>query len=131
MPIWHYVRQLSTSIDDLVEDLRSMTASVPTSRDAVVQRLRGTLTAAKLYTGSPAKILASLRSGKISSPKSVEEFGAFASAVQGLPDNYKNAGQLRPILLDCLKRDVTSKHRHAIYRAASRIDEILDHQRTS
>jgi hypothetical protein len=131
MPIWHYVRQLSTSVDDLVEDLRSMTASVPTSRDAVVQRLRGTLTAAKLYTGSPAKILASLRSGRTSAPKDVEEFGAFASAVQGLPNDFKNAGELRPILLDCLKRDVASKHRHAIYRATSRIDEILDHQRTS
>jgi Putative DNA-binding domain len=130
MPIWHYVRQLSTSVDDLVEDFRSMTASVPTSRDAVVQRLRGTLTAAKLYTGSPAKILASLRLGKTSAPKSVEEFGTFASAVQGLPNDFKNAGDLRPILLDCLKSDVASKHRHAIYRAASRIDEILDHQRT-
>jgi Putative DNA-binding domain len=70
MPIWHYVRQLSISVDDLVEDLRSMTPSVPTSRDAVVQRLRGTVTAAKLYTGSPAKILASLRLGKISASRS-------------------------------------------------------------
>src|SRR5215831_16128970 len=128
MPIWHYVRQLSASVDDIVEDLRSMTASVPTSRDAVVQRLRGTLTAAKLYTGSPGRILTSLRSGKISAPKSVEEFGWFANAVQGLPDDFKNAGELRPILLDCLNRDVVNKHRPAIYRVASRIDEILDHQ---
>jgi hypothetical protein len=126
MPVWHYVRH-----DDLVEDLRSMTASVPTSRDAVVQRLRGTLTAKKLYTGSPAIILASLRSGKISAPKSVEEFGAFASAVQGLPDDFNKAGELRPILLDCLKRDATNKHRPAIYRAASRIDEILDKRKRS
>jgi hypothetical protein len=96
MPIWHYVRQLSTSVDDLVEDLRSMTPSFPASRDAVVQRLRGTAKAAKLYTGSPAKLLASLRSGKISAPKSVEEFGAFANAVQGLPNDFKSAGELRP-----------------------------------
>jgi hypothetical protein len=129
MPIWHYVRQLSTSVDDLVEDLRSMTASVPTSRDAVVQRLRGTLKAAKQHAGSPANILASLRSGKTSAPKSVDEFGAFACAVQGLPNDFKNAGVLRPILLDCLRRDVKSRHRPAIYRAAARIDEILDHQR--
>ena len=51
-----------------------MTASVPTSCEAVVQRLRGTLTAAMFYTGSPAKMLASLRTGKISAPNSVEEF---------------------------------------------------------
>lgn len=130
MPIWHYVRQLSISVDELVEDLRSMTASVPTSRDAVVQRLRGTLTACKLYAGSPAKVLASLRSGAINAPKSVEEFGTFANGVQGLPNDFKNAGELRPILLHCLQRDKANKHRPAIYRAASRIDEILDHQRT-
>lgn len=129
MPIWFYVRQISKSIDDLVEDLRSMTASFPTSRDALVRRLRGTLTAAKLYPGSPAKILASLRSGEITAPKRVEDFGAFASAVQGLPNDFKSTGELKPILFACLKRDEASKHRHAIYRAASRIDEILDHQR--
>lgn len=129
MPIWHYVRQLLTSVDELVEDFRSMAASVPTSRDAVVQRLRGTLTAGKFHTGSPAKILELLRIGKISAPKTVEEFGVFASAVQGLPNDFKNAGELKPTLLDCLKRDVTNKHRPGIYRAASRIDEILDYQR--
>jgi hypothetical protein len=129
MPIWHYVRQLSASVDELVEDLRSMTASVPTSRDALVQRLRGTSTAKKIYPGGPAKILALLLSGKISAPKNVEEFGSFSNAVQGLPDDYKHAKALRPVLTDCLKRDVSNKHRHAIYRAASRIDEVLDHQR--
>ena len=129
MPVWHYARQLSMSVDALVEDLRGMTASIPTSRDAVVQRLRGTLTAKKLYTGSPAKILALLQSGKVGAPKTVEEFGAFANAVHGLPNNFDNAEELRPILLDCLARDVTNKHRPTIYRAASRIDEILDHQR--
>lgn len=129
MPIWHYVRQLSTSVDDIVEDLRSMTASIPTSRDAVVQRLRGTQTARKIYNGSPAKILASLQSGRIIGPKKADEFGTFASAVQGLPNDFKRAGELRPILLDCLRRDTTNKHRAAIYRAASRIDEILDYQR--
>jgi hypothetical protein len=129
MPIWHYVRQLSIPVDDLVEDLRSMTACLPTSRNAMVQRLRGTLTAAKHYTGSPAKILTSLRAERIGKPKSVDEFGAFANAVQGLPNDFKNAEELRPILLDCLKADAGGKHRHSIYRAASRIDEILDYQR--
>jgi hypothetical protein len=95
----------------------------------VVQRLRGTLTAAKFYTGSPAKMLASLRTGKISAPNSVEEFGAFADAVQGLPNDFKSAGDLRSILLDCLRSDLESNHRPALYRAASRVDEILEHQR--
>lgn len=130
MPVWHYVRQLKTSVDELIEDLRGMTASVPTSRDALVQRLRGTLTAKKHYTGSPAKILSSLRTGKIAAPSKVEEFGAFANAVQGLPDDFKNTHELRPVLLECLNRDMESKHRPAIYRAASRLDEILHRQRS-
>lgn len=129
MPVWYYARQLSMSVDDIVEDLRRLTASVPTSRDAVVQRLRGTMKAFKHHAGSPAKILASMRAGKITPPKSVQEFGAFGSAIQGLPDDFKNARELKPILLDCLKRDQAAKHRHAIYRAVSRIDEILDYQR--
>ncbi|UQR64285.1 ATP-binding protein [Bradyrhizobium sp. C-145] len=131
MPIWHYVDQLSTPVDEIVEDLRTIIASVPTSRDAVVQRLRGTLTAHKLYTGSPAKILPAFLVGKINAPKTVDEFGAFANAVQGLPNDFKNAGDLRPILLSCLKRDNEGKHRSAIYRAASRLDEILHSQRDS
>jgi len=125
MPLWHYVEQLSTSVDDIIEDLRSVTASVPTSRDAIVQRLRGTLVARKLYTGSPAKILLALLSGKIVTPKNIDEFGAFANAVHGLPNDFVQASELKPILLDCLKRDKEEKYRPMIYRAASRIDEIL------
>lgn len=128
MPIWHYMRQLSKSIDEVVEDLRGVLASVPTSRDAIVQRLRGTLTAKKFYTGSPAKVLETLRSGKIVAPKNVEEFGAFVSAIHGLPNDFSRATELRPILIDCLKRDKEEKYRPTIYRAASRIDEILNHQ---
>ena len=66
----------------------------------------------------PAKILGLLRIGKINTPKSVDEFGAFANAVQGLPNDFKSAGELKPILLDCLKRDLEIRHRPAIYRAA-------------
>ncbi len=128
MPIWHYVDQLSLSLDDLVEDLRKVIASVPTSRDAVVQRLRGTLTARKLYTGTPAKILPLLCSGKIDAPKSVKEFGAFANAIHGLPDSFDKIGELKQILLGCLHQDHEGKHRSAIYRAASRLDEILHHR---
>jgi hypothetical protein len=49
--------------------------------------------------------------------------------VQGLPNDFKSAGDLRSILLDCLRSDLESKHRPALYRAASRVDEILEHQR--
>ncbi|WFU46117.1 putative DNA binding domain-containing protein (plasmid) [Bradyrhizobium sp. CB82] len=69
MPIWHDVHQLSMSVDDLVEDLRSLAACPPTSRDAIVQRLRGTQSAFAIYTGKPKSMLAAFRPGKISVPK--------------------------------------------------------------
>jgi hypothetical protein len=49
--------------------------------------------------------------------------------VQGLPSDFKSVGDLRPILLACLKVDAESKHRHSVYRAAARIDEIINYQR--
>lgn len=128
MPIWHYVTQLRMTLDDIVEGLRSTLASSPTSRDAVVQRLRGTLPARKFYTGKPKAMLKAFKPGKISAPKLDADFGAFASAVQGLPDDFAKIEELKPILLDCLQRDKDERHRTAIYRAASRVDEILYNQ---
>jgi hypothetical protein len=129
MPIWHYVRQLDTSVDSLVEDLRGTLASCPASRDAVVKRLRGTQTAHKLYSGKPKTILAGFIPGKIAAPKTEADFGAFALALQGLPDDFANVEELRLVLLDCLNRDKEEKHRAPIYRAASRVDEIIHRQR--
>ena len=68
MPIWHYVQQLPIGVDDLVMDLRHLSACLPTSRDAIVQRLRGTQSAFKIYTGKPKVMLAAFRPGKISVP---------------------------------------------------------------
>ncbi|WP_196232418.1 AlbA family DNA-binding domain-containing protein [Bradyrhizobium japonicum] len=129
MPIWHYVRQLSMTIDEIVEDLRRLNASMPASRDAVVQRLRGTVTAHKLYSGKPKAMLASFQPGKIVLPKNDADLSAFAYALHGLPDDFQQAVELRPLLAELFKRDTGGKIRPAIYRAVSRVDEILQHQR--
>jgi hypothetical protein len=63
------------------------------------------------------------------SPKPEADFGAFALAFQGLPENFAKVEELRQALLDCLKRDKEEKQQPAIYRATSRIDEILYRQR--
>jgi Putative DNA-binding domain len=129
MPIWHYVQQLSMSVDDLVEDLRRITACLPTSRDAIVQRLRGTQTAFKIYTGKPKSMLADFRPGKISVPKDDADLSAFAFALHGLPDDFEKIAEIPALLLECLKRDKKEKLRTQIYRAACRVDEIMHHQR--
>ncbi|WLC16282.1 AlbA family DNA-binding domain-containing protein [Bradyrhizobium diazoefficiens] len=129
MPIWHYVHQLSMSIDDLVEDLRRLTACMPSSRDAIVQRLRGTQSAYKIYTGKPKAMLTDLRAGKVKTPKNDFDLSAFAYALHGLPNDFEEIEKIRPIILECLKRDKAEKHRSQIYRAACRVDEIIHYQR--
>jgi hypothetical protein len=129
MPIWYYVHQLSMSVDDLVEDLRRLTACMPSSRDAIVHRLRGTQSAYKLYTGKPKTILADFKAGKISVPKNDTDLSAFAYSLHGLPNDYKKISDVRPLVLECLKRDTAEKNRTQIYKAACRVDEILHHQR--
>jgi hypothetical protein len=129
MPIWHYVHQLSMTIDDLVEDLRRLTACMPSSRDAIVQRLRGTQSAYKLYTGKPKTMLAELQAGKVTVPKNDADLSAFAYALHGLPNDYEKIAEVRPLLLECLKRDKAEKNRTQIYRAACRVDEIVHRQR--
>ncbi|MBR1216184.1 ATP-binding protein [Bradyrhizobium sp. JYMT SZCCT0180] len=128
MPVWHYVRQLSMSVDQIVEDLRRLNASMPASRDAVVHRLRGTATARKLYTGKPKSMLASFQPGKIAIPKNDADLSAFAHALHGLPDDFQKVADLRPVLIELFKRDTGAKIRTAIYRAVSRVDEIMHHQ---
>ncbi|WP_176936985.1 AlbA family DNA-binding domain-containing protein [Bradyrhizobium brasilense] len=129
MPIWHYVHQLSMSVDDLVEDLRRLTGCMPSIRDAVVQRLRGTQSAYKLYTGKPKKMLADFRAGKPIIPKDDAELSAFAFALHGLPNDFEKIADVRPLVLNCLQQDTEGKHRSQIYRAACRVDEIMHHQR--
>jgi hypothetical protein len=129
MPIWHYVQQLSVSVDDLVEDLLRLTACMPASRDAMVQRLRGTQSAYKLYSGKPKAMLTEFKAGKISIPKDDAELSAFASALHGLPNDFEKIEDVRPVLLACLKQDKKEKHRTQIYRAACRVDEIIYYQK--
>jgi hypothetical protein len=129
MPIWYYVHQLSMSVDDLVEDLRRLSASMPTSRDAIVHRLRGTQSAYKNYTGKPKAMLAAFKPGKIAVPKNDADLSAFAHALHGLPNDFEKIDEVRLLILECLKRDKEEKHRTQIYRAACRVDEIIHHQK--
>jgi hypothetical protein len=46
-----------------------ITAIMPASRDAIVHRLRGALSAYKIYTDKPKAMLAAFKSGKIAVPK--------------------------------------------------------------
>ena len=101
---------------------------MPSSRDAIVHGLRGTRSAYKIYTGKPKSILSDLLAGKIIVPKSDGDLSAFAFALHGLPNDFAKIDQVRPVVLECLRRDKEEKRRSETYRAACRVDEIIHYQ---
>jgi hypothetical protein len=128
MPVWYYVAQSGNSLDDFIERLRSEVASHPSSRDLLVRRLLKTETARKTHTGKPACILAEFARGIVTPPAIPNEDLRFANAVMGLPPGTKGAERFKSILLGCLDRAEAAANgqvRSAIYRAASRLDELL------
>jgi hypothetical protein len=74
-------------------------------------------------------MLAAFKSGKIAVPKNDADLSAFAHALHGLPNGFEKIDEVRPLILECLKRDKEEKHRTQIYRAGCRVDEIVHHQR--
>lgn len=126
LPLWYYVRRTEMSLDDLVEDLRSQVATHPSSRDAVVQRLRKTQTSFKVHPGKPAAILGRILAGETLPIGTNAENMATANAIMALPDGFIGAEALKPSVLEMLdKAPEGAVSRSAIYRAACRLDELL------
>lgn len=129
LPVWHYVKQAGLPVDSIVEDLRSQVASHPSSRDAVVQRLRKIETAYKLHVGKPAGLRTAFARGEIVEPKTNDDDLPFANAVMGLPPDAQGVERFKPMLLLSLDRTEAAGNsavRSAIYRAACRLDELLN-----
>jgi hypothetical protein len=59
---------------------------MPSSRDAIVHRLRGTQSAYTLYTGKPKVMLAGLLTGEMSVPKDFMSFDALERFNPTWPD---------------------------------------------
>ncbi len=126
LPIWYYARETQTSIDNLVEDLRSQVATHPSSRDSMVRRLRKSESAYKIHPGKPATLLQRLLAGEKVVAGNAAENLVLSNAIMGLPDGFAQVEALKSVVLDML--DGTPERavvRSAIYRAACRIDEIL------
>jgi hypothetical protein len=136
LPVWFYVKQSTAPLDEIAEDLRRQVATHPSSRDALVKRLLKTVSAYRKQTGKPAALVAKFLKGEIEPPKTLTEDSTFASALHGLTDQQNNLGVFLPILLTCLDRAQgsdakTGSRRSAIYRAACRLDELLNLPKTS
>lgn len=126
LPLWHYAERTGLTIDALVEDIRSQTATHPASRDAVLQRLGRTLSAFAKHVGRPAQLLKRILEGETMVAGNTKENIALANAIMGLPEGFQGAAALKPLLVDMLNASHgNSAARSAIYRAACRVDELL------
>ncbi|WP_441255862.1 RNA-binding domain-containing protein [Tardiphaga sp. 285_C5_N1_2] len=131
MPIWFYINQTTQTASKIADDLRSSVATHPSSRDAVVRRIEGKDLAFRSASGKPGALAKQLIRGEISEPTTIEEDVVFAGAVQSLPDTVKkkDVETIRKILTACLDRaenDMKGSRRGMIYRAACRVDELLN-----
>lgn len=129
-PIWFYVGLTDLPLETIVRDLRSLVATHPASRDAVVDRLVQRVSAYKLHPGKPAVRLREIAAGKLEAPTTVVQDMEFALAIQGLQVGQGGAEAVKPLLLASLNRAQgqdarSSQRRSAIYRAACRLDEVL------
>jgi|ERR1700687_2865582 len=111
-------------------------ATHPSSRDALVKRPLRTVSAYRKQTGKPAALVAKFLKGEVEPPKTVAEDSAFANAIQGLTDAQGDVHIFLRVLLTCLDRaqgsDAKSgSRRSSIYRAACRLDELLNSPKTS
>ncbi|WP_156421263.1 AlbA family DNA-binding domain-containing protein [Aureimonas sp. AU40] len=126
LPLWYYVKGAGLATDALVEDLRSLVATHPSSRDNVVHRLRNIQAAYKVHPGRPSVILKRLVAGEVMAAGSSTENMALSKAIMGLPDGFQAAVSMKSVVLEMLdKTSAGSAVRSAIYRAACRLDEIL------
>lgn len=130
MPIWYYVRLSKRTPEQIVADLSSLVPTHPANRTALTLRLQRRLSAKNATSGRSAAELAKLLQGEIQAPANIGQDLMFCMAVQGLPDDYEHADQLRGLVLGCLDRaqgedTKTKSRRSAIYRAACRLDELM------
>lgn len=130
MPIWYYVQLSKLSPDQIIAYLNGLNPTHPANRLALINRLERRLSAKNAITGQPALVFSRLAKGEITPPVNLSQDAIYCMAVQALPDGYEYARKIRPTVLGCLDRaqgddKKSASRRSAIYRAASRLDEIL------
>ena len=125
LPLRYFVRLHGRGAGAVIEELERFQASYPRSKQRALERLRGERS---VYAKPSAKALPvneEIRSGQIGGIDKRHLPILIAQAVQGLPDDF---GDLSPLLsLLSGMHDASRENamlRGAVYRAASRLDEI-------
>lgn len=125
LPLHYFVRLSGQGTDAAVQALEGADCVYQNSKQRALERLRGERSAYTAPTGAAVPVAAEIQAGQIDGIGDRHAPSLIARAIQGLPDDFEN---ILP-LLDLLDGLHDAAHgdavlRGAIYRAASRLDEI-------
>ena len=125
LPLHYFVRLSDQSVEAAIEALEATIAVYRNSKQRALERLRGQRSALTPLNGNAVPVAAEIKAGQLAGIRERREPFLIARAIQGLPDEI---GDIVPLLdlLDGLHDDflMDTVIRGAIYRAASRLDEI-------
>lgn len=130
LPLFYFVHLHGSGIEAAVDMLRKTQAAYAPSKQKALERLEGKLSAYAPLSGQALPVGEELRAGKIKGILDRHPPILIARAIQGLPSDYTD---FDPVLktLDTIHETALSDSnlRGAVYRAASRIDELEEQAR--
>ncbi|WP_192177722.1 AlbA family DNA-binding domain-containing protein [Mesorhizobium amorphae] len=125
LPLHYFVTLSGQHSDDAIDALERTQASNQQSKQRALERLRGDRSAYASLSGQAVPVGGEIQAGQIDGICERHQPVLVARAIQGLPDGFDNVPPLLE-LLDGLRgtSNGDATLRGAIYRAASRLDEI-------
>jgi Putative DNA-binding domain len=129
LPIFYFAGRAGLSRDELLALVEGTVTSKTKHKAELLQRAAGQRSAKATHPGTPAKLLKALLAGERVEAEDPKSASNISLAIQGLPDAHGLDAQLllallrksRDVIVEAKQFDVLSN----VYRAASRIDELI------
>lgn len=125
LPLHYFIHLSGQGLDAAIQALEGTDGAYQNSKQRALERLRGQRSAFTEPTGGAVPVAAEIQAGQIDGIGDRYAPSLIARAIQGLPEDFENIGPLLDLLdglHDAAHGDAVL--RGAIYRAASRLDEI-------
>lgn len=130
LPLFYFISLSDLDVADAIKLLENTQATYQPSKAKALDRLKGNLRAFVPLRGQALPVGQALQNGEFDGLDKRYSGMLVARAVQGLPDNYSELPTIYEILDDLHEQSSDDTPlRSAVYRAASRIDEIEELRR--
>ncbi|SLN30987.1 Divergent AAA domain protein [Oceanibacterium hippocampi] len=125
LPLFYFINLSGQNVEQAVQILDATEAVYLLPKQRALERLRGELRAYTALSGNAVPVGEEIQAGEIDGLADRYQPTLIARAIQGLPNDFENVEPLLEILDGLLNTyRSNSAVRGAIYRAASRLDEI-------